>query len=174
MKKLLVVIDMQHDFVTGSLGSPAAAALVRPMEEWIRQWDGDYAFTRDTHSDDYLFTQEGKRLPVPHCLKGTYGWEICPELTKSAGSAEGRILGIFDKPVFGSIDLARAVQNEGYVEVTLIGVCTGICVVSNALLIKAFCPETTVRVKADLCACVTEESHLHALETMKTCQIEII
>ena len=174
MKPLLIVIDMQNDFVTGSLGSDAAVSLLQPMMEYIRSWDGDIAFTRDTHDSDYLSTQEGHRLPVPHCIKDSVGWQIVPELFTCAERSSCKIVGIFDKPVFGSTSLAQYVLTSGYDQVTLIGVCTGICVISNALLIKAFCPETTVSVKASLCACVSEESHLHAIETMRTCQIDII
>ena len=169
MKKLLVVVDMQNDFVTGCLGTKEAQEITGAVAEFVKGFDGGVVFTRDTHGEDYMNTQEGKKLPVPHCLKGSEGWEIVPELK---GLTEG--VKVFDKPTFGSTELAEYVKNGNYDEVTLIGVCTGICVMSNALLIKAFSIEVPVKVIADLCACVTPDTHQTALSAMATCQVEII
>ena len=169
MKKLLVVVDMQNDFVTGCLGTKEAQEITGAVAEFVKGFDGGVVFTRDTHGEDYMNTQEGKKLPVPHCLKGSEGWEIVPELK---GLTEG--VKVFDKPTFGSTELAEYVKNGNYDEVTLIGVCTGICVMSNALLIKAFNIEVPVKVIADLCACVTPDTHQTALDAMATCQVEII
>ena len=170
MKKLLVVVDMQNDFITGALGSQQAIAvlpfvrreIVKRLEE---NWE--IAYTRDTHAQDYLSTQEGSRLPVEHCIEGTFGWEIVEDLYIDGAK-------VFDKPVFGSTALADYVQKGDYQEVELIGVCTDICVISNALLIKAYAPETRVLIKAEACAGVTQASHETALNAMRACQIDII
>lgn len=169
MKKLLVVVDMQNDFVTGCLGTKEAQEITGAVAEYVKGFDGEVVFTRDTHGEDYMNTQEGKKLPVPHCLKDSEGWEIVPELKDLADKEK-----IFDKPTFGSTELAEYVKNGNYDEVTLIGVCTGICVMSNALLIKAFNIEVPVKVIADLCACVTPDTHQTALDAMATCQVEIV
>lgn len=169
MKKLLIVVDMQKDFVTGVLGTKEAQAIVPDMADYIRSFDGKVIFTRDTHDEGYLGTQEGKKLPVVHCIKGTDGWEIIPELSPLAKDKD-----IYDKPTFGSLALTDYLRNEEYSEIELCGVCTGICVISNAMLAKAAQPDTPVKVLSKLCACVTPESHSIALEAMKTCQIDII
>lgn len=169
MKKLLVVVDMQNDFVTGCLGTKEAQDITAAVEAYVKGFEGDVVFTMDTHGEDYMETQEGKKLPVPHCLKGSEGWEIVPQLLPYAKKAR-----VFEKPVFGSRDLAQFVADSDYEEVTLIGVCTGICVLSNAVLLKAFAPQIPVKVIADLCACVTPESHETALKAMATCQVDII
>ena len=169
MKKLLVVVDMQNDFVTGALGSKEAVAILPNIMKKLataRENGVTVVFTRDTHFDNYLTTQEGKNLPVVHCIKDTRGWEIVEGLFH-----EGEC--VFDKPTFGSLELARFVKEEGFDEVELVGVCTDICVVSNALLIKAYCPEIKIRVDANCCAGVTRESHESALKTMSSCQVEI-
>ena len=168
-KKLLVVVDMQNDFVTGALGTKEAQKVVDGIAKKIlsaKLSGTEVAFTRDTHEQNYLATQEGKNLPVVHCVEGTDGWQIVPELAPYAKE-------IFDKPCFGSVKLAEYVKKQGFSEVELVGVCTDICVVSNALLIKAYCPETPVVVDSSCCAGVTPESHAHALETMKSCQVKI-
>lgn len=168
-KRLLVVVDMQYDFITGALGSAAAEKIVPSVLSEIRTWVGaneEVVFTRDTHARDYLNTQEGRRLPVEHCVEGEKGWQILEELYTG-----GRV---FDKPTFGSISLGEYVRAGGYEEAVLIGVCTDICVISNALLIKAFAPETRVCVRADCCAGVTKESHETALAAMRACQIDVI
>ena len=170
MKKLLVVVDMQNDFVTGSLGSADAVAILPNVMEKVklaREKGATVVFTRDTHFENYPSTQEGKKLPVTHCIKNTRGWEIADGLFK-----EGER--VFDKPTFGSLELAQYVKEEGFDEVELVGVCTDICVVSNALLIKAYCPETGVKVDSGCCAGVTKESHQSALKTMESCQVEIL
>ncbi len=170
MKKLLIVVDMQNDFITGSLGSAQAGQIVPTVKarvEEYRKIGGDIIFTRDTHSDNYLDTQEGKYLPVVHCIKGTEGHLITSEL-----DAEG--CDVFDKPNFGSIELAEHVAAGNYGVVELCGLCTDICVVSNALILKARLPETRIIVDAACCAGITEESHNAALLTMKMCQVDVI
>ncbi|MCR5501188.1 MAG: cysteine hydrolase [Acetatifactor sp.] len=169
MKKVLIVVDMQNDFVTGCLGSKEAQAIVPEMVKFVESFDGTVIFTKDTHGENYMDSQEGKKLPVPHCIKGTEGWEIIPELKAFADKAA-----VYEKPTFGSKELAADIANEEPDEVTLIGVCTGICVLNNAALIKAFAPEIPVKVVAGLCACVTPDTHKTALDAMATCQIEII
>lgn len=168
MKKYLVVVDMQNDFVTGCLGSKEAVAIVPDMVEYVKKFDGTVVFTQDTHQENYMETQEGKKLPVPHCIKGTEGWEIIPELKEIAAGCT-----VFEKPTFGSTELARALAKENPDEVEFIGVCTGICVLSNATLLKAFAPEIPIKVNAKYCACVTPATHETALAAMQTCQIEI-
>lgn len=173
MRKILIVIDMQNDFIDGALGTKEAQDIVDRAAEVIAKYPaGDVFATRDTHSPDYLNTQEGKNLPVVHCVKGTPGWELNPKIAAALGSAR-----ILDKPSFGSVELARLMARmagEEALEITLIGLCTDICVVSNALLVKAFLPETTVSVIAGCCAGVTPESHAAALKTMSMCQVKII
>lgn len=169
--KLLVIVDMQKDFTYGCLGTEEAKAVIGKIAEYTRNFAGDIVFTRDTHDSGYLDTQEGKKLPVEHCIKGTEGWEIVPELKDAEQNAKA----IFDKQTFGSLELAQYIANAGnkYDEVQFCGVCTGICVISNALLVKAHMPEMPLAVLKDLCACVTPESHQTALDAMATCQIEI-
>ena len=173
MRKILLVIDMQKDFIDGALGTAEAAAIVDRVAAEIKKYPaGDVFATRDTHPEDYLETQEGRNLPVVHCVKGTPGWEINEKIAAALGNAE-----IIDKPTFGSVVLAEkmaALAEAEPLEITLVGLCTDICVVSNALLVKAFLPETPVRVIADCCAGVTPASHAAALETMKMCQVEIL
>ncbi len=172
MSKLLVVVDMQTDFVDGSLGTAEARTIV---PEVVRKIEEETAagttvvFTRDTHETNYLETQEGRKLPVVHCIKDTEGWNLIPQLRPLA---EGRM--IINKNTFGSTMLAHYVGKNKFDEVELIGLCTDICVISNAMIIKASSPEAVIRVCASCCAGVTPESHLNALESMKMCQIEII
>jgi len=167
----LIVVDMQNDFIDGALGSPEAVDIVPKVEKKIREFKGQVLFTRDTHEKHYLKTQEGRNLPVPHCIRGTEGWEIRPELEELRETAA------FDKPAFGSEELAVYLQQENEWEdvetVTLVGLCTDICVISNALLIKAFLPEAEIVVDASCCAGVTPESHKTALAAMKACQIRV-
>ena len=166
MKKTLIVIDMQHDFIDMALGTAEAVAIVPRVKEKIAQYvqNGDEViFTRDTHEDDYLDTPEGKKLPVPHCIRGTQGWEIFEGLYIEGAK-------IIDKPNFGWPHW----DDETLEEVELIGLCTDICVVSNALLIKASFPDAVVRVDASCCAGVTPESHEAALLTMRMCQIDVM
>lgn len=172
MRKILLVIDMQNDFIDGALGTKEAAAIVDRVAEEIGKYPaGDIIATRDTHSENYLNTQEGRNLPVPHCIKGTRGWELHPKIAAALGGAA-----IIDKPTFGSAELAHRLARlaqEEELDITLVGLCTDICVVSNALLVKAALPETPVRVIESCCAGVTPESHRAALETMKMCQVRI-
>ena len=173
MRKILLVIDMQKDFIDGALGTPEAVAIVDRVAEEIRKYPTENVFaTRDTHPENYLDTQEGRNLPVVHCVKGTLGWQLNEKIAAALGSAE-----IVNKPTFGSVALAekvKAMAEKEPLEVTLVGLCTDICVVSNALLVKAYLPETPVRVIADCCAGVTPESHKAALETMKMCQVAVV
>lgn len=173
MRKILLVIDMQNDFINGALGTSEAEAIVGRVAEEIRKYPTENVIaTRDTHTENYLNTQEGWKLPVVHCVRGTPGWELHPEIAAALKGAA-----VIDKPTFGSKELAEKLfllSEQDDLEVTLAGLCTDICVVSNALLIKAFLPETPVRVIADCCAGVTPESHQSALNTMRMCQIEIV
>ena len=171
MKKLLIVVDMQTDFVTGALGTKEAQAIVPAVVKKIKDAKdagADVMFTLDTHEDNYLETQEGKHLPVPHCIKNTEGWMLVPELSPLA---EGCTM--VEKPTFGSTRLAHLVGRAGYDEIELIGLCTDICVISNAMILKASVPETPLSVDASCCAGVTPESHANALSAMKMCQISI-
>ena len=168
--KLLVVVDMQNDFIDGALGTKEAVAIVPNVAEKIEhaRKNGDMiVFTRDTHQKNYLETQEGKNLPVVHCVEGTTGWQISDKL--DVGSAR-----IFDKPSFGSMALADfAATLNGLEEIELIGLCTGICVISNAFILKAKLPEVKISVDSSCCACVSPESHNTALSAMKLCQVEV-
>ena len=165
--KFLIVVDMQVDFITGSLGSNAAQSIVSNVEEKIRGFDGQVIFTRDTHGEDYLQTQEGRKLPVPHCIQGTEGWQICKELRMLASR-------VVDKPTFGSLELVHLLAKEQVDEIHLCGLCTDICVISNAMLLKAAFPEIPVIVDAACCAGVTAESHTIALDAMRAVQIEVV
>lgn len=168
--KYLIVVDMQKDFIDGTLGTPEAVGIVPAVKEYIESFDGEIIFTRDTHTDDYMNTQEGKNLPVFHCIKDTDGWQIANELKELSFGKK-----IFDKPAFGSIELAEYLKEKGDAEsVTLIGLCTDICVISNAFVIKAILPEVKVSVVEKCCAGVSPESHERAILSMKTCQVEII
>lgn len=173
--KCLVVVDMQKDFVSGALGSLEAEKIVPQVVKRVKKAldEGEKVlFTRDTHETDYLNTQEGQHLPVPHCIRGTEGWQIIEELR---GFADGRT--VVDKPTFGSRELGELLtaldQREPLEEITFIGLCTDICVISNALLAKAFLPEVPIAVEADCCAGVTPESHATALRAMESCQIAV-
>ena len=174
MKKVLVVIDMQNDFIDGALGTDEAVKIVGSVAEKIREYEGHTVFaTRDTHEENYLETAEGRHLPVPHCIRGTKGWEIRPEIAGALAQADAQVI---DKPTFGSEVLARKLQKMAEQEelsIELAGLCTDICVVSNALLIKAKLPETPLRVDPACCAGVTRESHEAALLTMKMCQVDV-
>jgi nicotinamidase-related amidase len=172
MQEILVVVDMQNDFIDGVLGTAEAAAIVPKVAKKIQSFPGQVLFTRDTHESDYLNTQEGKRLPVTHCVRNTSGWQIHPALDELRSTQP------IDKPTFGSTELGAMLQAaDGYEpihRVTLVGVCTDICVISNALLIKAFLPEAEIVVDASCCAGVTPESHQIALQAMQACQIQVI
>lgn len=168
MKKILVVIDMQVDFVTGALGTKEAVAIVpavrRKIEEELKMGTKTI-LTKDSHEEDYLETQEGRKLPVKHCIRETEGWEIIPELQEFTNL-------VIEKPTFGSIKLPEYVKDADVIE--LIGLCTDICVISNAMLLKAYFPEKIIQVDSSCCAGVTVESHKNALEAMKMCQIDIL
>lgn len=169
--KYLIVVDVQNDFVDGVLGTAEARAMLPALLEKVRNFDGTVLLTKDTHTDDYLHTQEGKNLPVPHCIRGTDGWEFPPQL---AALAKARGTKVYEKPCFGSTRLASDLAAAPDVEsVELAGLCTDICVVSNALLIKAVLPEIPVSVDARCCAGVTPEKHEAALLTMESCQISV-
>ncbi|MCM1112580.1 MAG: cysteine hydrolase [Muribaculum sp.] len=169
--KILVVVDMQKDFIDGALGTKEAQAIVPKVVQKIREFDGMVVATRDTHQSDYLTTQEGRNLPVEHCIEGTDGWQIHPKV--AALLTEEPV----NKPAFGSVELGERLRQFGEREkiesITLIGLCTDICVISNAMILKAALPEVPVIVDAECCAGVSPESHLRALEAMKVCQIQL-
>jgi len=172
-RKLLIVIDMQNDFIDGALGTGEALDIVEAVKDKIRSYPpADVIATMDTHGENYMDTQEGKYLPVPHCIKGSDGWQIRPEIRELLVNAR-----IFEKPTFGSMQLAEELkvlsENED-LELELIGLCTDICVVSNALLLKAAMPEVKISVDAACCAGVTPEKHAAALMTMQSCQIQVM
>ena len=166
--KYLIVVDMQVDFISGSLGSELAKAIVPYVVEKVKNFDGKIIFTRDTHSPEYLATQEGKNLPVVHCVKDTAGWEICDELRPYMQT-------VVDKITFGSVHLPSLLKEDEkeIEEIELCGLCTDICVISNAMLLKATFPEIKISVDAACCAGVTMESHNTALAAMKAVQIQI-
>ncbi|MDI9518570.1 MAG: isochorismatase family cysteine hydrolase [Bacillota bacterium] len=167
--KVLVVVDMQNDFVSGSLASSEAKLIVDNVVNKIKNFDGKVLYTKDTHGDDYLETMEGKKLPVKHCIKDTWGWEIIDEIKPLI---EG---GVIEKPTFGSEKLIEELKKiENIESVEIVGLCTDICVISNALLIKASFPEVKIVVDASCCAGVSVESHTNALNAMKVCHIDII
>ena len=173
MKKILIVVDMQNDFIDMALGTKEAAAIVDAVKEKIRSYPAENVIaTMDTHGDDYLNTQEGQFLPVKHCVRGTEGWQLYPEIAPLLAGAK-----IYEKPTFGSVQMAqelKAVSETEDLELELVGLCTDICVVSNALLLKAVMPEVRISVDASCCAGVTPEKHLAALETMRSCQIQVV
>ena len=171
MKTLLVVVDMQQDFVHGPLGTAEARAILPGVAERVRRAEKEgasLACTMDTHQPDYLQTQEGRKLPVLHCVEGTEGWTLCPGLAAPLAGAK-----MFRKPTFGSLELGEYVKNEDFDRVELVGVCTGICVLSNAALIRACAPEVEIFVNSALCACVSPESHQTALRAMQLLQVTV-
>lgn len=169
--KILIVVDMQNDFIDGALGTQAAQAALPRVIDKVKGYDGRIVFTRDTHGEDYLQTQEGKRLPVKHCIRGTDGWQIHEALRPYCTEPP------VDKGSFGSIALAQQIsqwdQEEKIHTIELIGLCTDICVISNAMILKAALPEAEICVDSACCAGVTPESHLRALGAMGACQITI-
>lgn len=175
MLKLLIVVDMQNDFIDGALGTKEAVEIVPNVIEKIKSFEGVVLFTQDTHQIDYLKTQEGENLPVEHCIEGTHGWELQKDiksLMKEKNSS------VYTKNTFGSKDLVQELvelsKREKLEEIQLVGLCTDICVISNALTIKTFLPEIKISVDESCCAGVSPESHDNALNAMKVCQIEII
>lgn len=177
MGKILVVVDMQNDFTTGPLGNKECEAVIPEVVAIVQHGNYDrIIFTKDTHQENYLQTQEGKKLPVLHCVEGTKGWEIVPEVKNAA---DGKRTEVICKPAFGSISLGERLliyskESKEPLEVDFCGVCTGICVISNVMIAKAFVPEAHVCVIEKACACVTPQSHQTAIEAMKTCQVDII
>ena len=183
MKKITIVIDMQNDFLTGALANPDAVNIIPSVLEEIKK--ADYVmYTRDTHGDDYFTTQEGRNLPIQHCVYPSLGWQIVTELDPHYISETNLSHNwwIVDKPTFGYVDIwnsgkfAQVVNENGQenLEVTFCGTCTDICVVSNAMIVKSLYPEMVVNVKADACAGLTPEKHKAALDVMSSCQINII
>lgn len=166
--KYLIVVDMQNDFITGSLGSELAVAIVPNVVDKVKNFNGRIIFTRDTHFKDYMNTQEGKNLPVPHCIKDSEGWQICDELKPFAET-------VVDKLTFGSVDLPKLIETfkEPIEKIELCGLCTDICVISNAMLLKAVFPEVLIAVDSICCAGVSVESHNISLDAMRAVQIEI-
>ena len=162
--KYLIVVDMQNDFITGALGSKLAEAIVPNVVEKVKNFDGKIIFTRDTHFADYMSTQEGKNLPVEHCIKDTDGWQICDELKPYVNE-------VVDKVTFGSVELPKLITDAD--EIELCGLCTDICVISNAMILKATFPEVKISVDSNCCAGVSVESHEIALNAMKSVQIEV-
>lgn len=171
MKKLLIVVDVQNDFVDGALGTPEAQAIIPNVVNKIKNWDGDIFCTQDTHREDYLSTREGKNLPVEHCIDGTDGHKINEEVMKALIHNDFVKLKKF---TFGCTALPELIRPLGYDYIELVGLCTDICVVSNVMLLKAHFPEIDIAVDASCCAGVTPDSHNAALTTMKMCQINII
>lgn len=170
--KVFIVVDMQNDFIDGALGTKEAEAVVNRIADRLREYEGRILFTRDTHGEDYAQTQEGRNLPVAHCIRGSKGWEISPRL---AGWVTEEPI---NKPGFGSIALGEKLVSwnaqEAIEEIVLAGVCTDICVISNAMILKAFLPEVPIVVDASCCAGINVESHKRALEAMKMCQIQVV
>ena len=181
MRKILIVIDMQNDFIDAALGTKEAVAIVDAVKEKIRSYPAaDVIATMDTHGENYMDTMEGSKLPIPHCIKGTEGHAVVEGLIDLAKEKSDKVT-CFEKITFGSTGLAEyfaknvAVEEYGKnVQIDFVGVCTGICVISNVMLTKAVCPEATIRVIAKGCACVTPDSHKTALDAMAMCHIEIV
>ena len=174
MKNILVVVDIQNDFVDGALGTPEAQAIIERAAEKIKNFDGEIFVTYDTHYENYMETLEGKKLPVPHCITGTGGWQLNP---KVADALDGKNYKTVEKLTFGSVelpDLVKETIGDQTAEITLIGLCTDICVVSTALLLKANLLDVEIFVDAQCCAGVTPQSHNAALDTMRCCQINVI
>ena len=174
MKKILVVVDMQNDFIDGSLGTKEAEEIVDRAVSKIREFRGEIIATMDTHGQDYLRTAEGRKLPVLHCVKLTRGWLLHENILKAL---EGKDYRLLEKKTFGSVRLVKVIRKlrkKEELEVELIGLCTDICVVSNALLLKAHFPEMKISVDASCCAGVTPQSHQAAIETMRMCQMDMI
>lgn len=171
MKKLLVVVDMQNDFIDGVLGTPEAQALVPSAAEYIRAFDGDVVYTQDTHDEHYLDTEEGRRIPVPHCLKGSHGWEIRQEVAEAGA---GKTVATIEKDHFASVDLPGFIRERGYEDIRILGLCTDLCVVSNAFCIRGALPDARVGVVKHCCAGVSPESHENALSVMRMCMIDIL
>lgn len=177
MKRVLIVVDMQNDFVSGTLGTPEAQAIEPKVCDKIRQFDGEILYTLDSHTEDYLNTQEGKRLPVPHCIIETEGWLPTPAVWEALGSRNATCeANLLAKNAFGDLDLPPRIRerfDSAPDEIVLVGLCTDICVISNAMLLKSAFPETRIVVDAACCAGGTPEAHQTALNAMRPCQIDI-
>ena len=174
MKRFLVVVDMQKDFVDGALGSGDAVAIVPSVVEKIKSFDGEIFVTLDTHFDNYPETAEGRKLPVLHCIKGTDGWQLDKNVASALADREYTAV---EKPTFGSLELPRLIEASADGDdfsIEIIGLCTDICVVSNALVLKANFPEIPISVDSACCAGVTPQAHEAALATMRSCQIDVI
>lgn len=183
MNRILVVVDMQNDFIDGALGSLEAVHIVPDVVEKIKQYKAQghlVYFTKDTHEIDYLNTREGHNLPVPHCIRGTKGWELHPQIQALSEDLQSSMSEpiVFEKGIFGSEILAttlrQKIQDPNQTEIELIGLCTDICVISNAILLKTYMPEVVIKVDGTCCAGVTPTSHKNALEAMKMCHIQVI
>ena len=181
--KVLIVVDMQKDFIDGALGTPEAAAIVDNVARRIANSTGELIlFTQDTHGEDYLDTPEGKKLPVPHCIQGTAGWQIHPSILDAWRSNPGTIKlphppqNTFTKPVFGSVDLVNFLKaREGEITaIEILGLCTDICVISNAIMIMNTLPSVPISLNANCCAGVTPQSHAEAVNVMRMCQVEVL
>lgn len=175
MNSYLIVVDMQNDFIDGALGTPEAQAILGNVVRKTREFKGNIVFTLDTHGPDYFSTQEGKMLPVEHCIEGTHGWELADDLGEIRREHD---VPVFRKNTFASVDLAKALS-EAHAQkpierIEIVGLCTDICVVSNALMLKGFMPEVPIAVDARCCAGVTPEAHEAALRTMESCQIDVV
>lgn len=172
MRNILVIVDMQNDFIDGALGTAEAVAIVPKVAQKIRAFEGEVLFTQDTHGENYLETQEGRLLPVPHCIRESHGWQIERSIAEAGETCNGRT---FEKPTFGSVALAEYLLEEHrrtpIDTIEICGLCTDICVVSNVLLLKAYLPETEIYADASCCVGTTPENHRMALNTMKMCQI---
>ena len=173
-KSVLIVVDMQNDFIDGALANPSAKAIVDKVAQAIEYFNGDVIFTKDTHYENYLSTQEGKKLPYVHCVKGTNGWFL-PETLIEAGiclaNDERGSVRVLEKETFGFVNWDKYLSN--YDEIYICGTCTDICVISNVLIIKALFPEKKIVALKDLCAGLTPEKHEAALEVMRSCQIDV-
>lgn len=172
MKKALVVIDMQNDFISGSLGTPEAMQIVSDAVDKITTYKNvgwDIIATMDTHDAAYLDTREGRQLPVAHCIKGTEGWQLHPAIAEACAAAK-----TFEKPGFGSVELAAYLRDNHYSTIEFIGLCTDICVIANAMLARSFIPEADITVDGNVCAGVSPASHHTALDAMGACHIEVI
>ena len=172
MDKVLIIIDMQNDFITGALGTPEAKRIVPKVVDYLNNYEGKVIFTRDTHYKNYLNTLEGTKLPITHCIRDTWGWEICDELKPYAEK-------IINKETFGFSDWeyllnVNTTRKTAPDEIAICGLCTDICVISNALILRAAYPNVRIYVHKDMCAGVTPELHEQALEVMKSCQIDVI
>ena len=186
MKNILIVVDMQKDFIDGALGTKEAAAIVPGVVKRIENSENELIlFTQDTHGEDYLSSPEGKKLPVKHCIKSTEGWEIHANILKAWRENKNTIVAaesignVFEKGVFGSVELVQFIKNlrdEGAAisDIELMGLCTDVCVVSNAIMLKNFLPDVEISVIENCCAGITPQSHTEALNTMKMCQINVI